>query len=87
MHRISVRQGDGRAEFYDTVTGETFRPIGSSYIKLHVNEKKEVFHANFTDELYDPEETDAALKEMRKYGYNIVGKAFARFIANHQFSA
>ena len=72
MHRISVRQGDGRAEFYDTVTGETFHPIGSSYIKLHVNEKKEVFHANFTDELYNPEETDAALKEMRKYGYNIV---------------
>lgn len=72
LHRIGIRKTNDKAEFYDTVTDETFHPIGSSYIKLYVKDNGNVYHANFAEGQYDANAAEAALNEMRRCGYNIV---------------
>lgn len=72
LPRIAVRSGDPYAEFYNTVTGKKFQPIGSSYVRLYVKKDGTVFHCNFAEGQYDAKRAEKALKKMAESGYNVV---------------
>jgi len=67
LPRIKARSGSPQAEFYNTQTGQKFRPVGTNYVILRKN-----YHVNLNVGLYDPDATEAALSQMESWGNNVV---------------
>lgn len=72
LPRIGTREGTPYAEFYNTHTGEVFKPIGSNYVKVVVDNLGNVNHSAFAVGLYNPESAEEALKKMEECGFNLV---------------
>lgn len=67
--RIIVKNG----EFVTEKTNKRFVPIGANYVKLneHPQSDKLQWHCTFAPREWDKKQAEAALKEMKKSGFNI----------------
>ena len=72
LARIKTRPGSPYAEFYNSQTGEVFKPIGSSYVKLYITPSGAPTHSNFIPGLYDANDAEEALSIMQQSGYTVV---------------
>ncbi len=68
-HRIGVRVVEGRGEFFDTVTGETYVPRGHNYVRANPSGTG---HALFKTGEYDAAEVATAMTAMAAAGYNVI---------------
>ena len=75
-HRIGVRTTSTLAEFYDTVSGNSFVPRGNNYIRLATQPLPDgtstFYHSTFNVGLYSANGVEAALTTMQAGGYNTV---------------
>ena len=72
-NRISIRAVDGRAEFFDTVTGESFTPRGANYLDFTTAPNGEAVNWMLSPGHFDPEAIRAAFQLLRgSYQYNTV---------------
>jgi hypothetical protein len=73
-HRISIREVDGIAEFYDRQTGERFIPRGYNYVRVAPMSAADpaLWHSTLNPGYYEPERAEAALQAMHAAGYNVV---------------
>lgn len=72
-NRISIRTVDGRAEFFDTTTGETFTPRGANYLDFTAAPNGEAVNWMLSPGRFDPEAIRAAFQLLHgSYQYNTV---------------
>ena len=73
-HRIGIREVDGKAEFYDRMTGERFIPRGYNYIQVAPMSATNpgLWHATLNPGFYDPELASESLSSIHAAGYNVV---------------
>ena len=75
-HMFGVRTTSTLAEFYDRISGNTFVPRGSNYVRLATltdSNGNPVFrHSTFSVGLYDSARAETALASMQASGYKIV---------------
>ncbi|MEJ2012834.1 MAG: discoidin domain-containing protein [Anaerolineales bacterium] len=70
-HRIGVRSVGGRAEFYDTIAGNTFLPRGANY--FYIVPTTEGFQDRFFGlDDFNPARVQADFGRLHEYGYNTV---------------
>jgi hypothetical protein len=81
-HRIAIRVVDGKGEFFDRQSGETFIPRGTNYIRIAEQTGygggKVWYHSTFNPGLYDRTLAQETLSQMHQDGYNVV-----RVFLNH----
>jgi hypothetical protein len=73
-HRISIREVQGEAEFYDRLSGDKFIPRGYNYVRLAPMSDTQLglWHATLNPGYYDSEQSNMALQMMHAAGYNVV---------------
>ncbi|MEN6386887.1 MAG: hypothetical protein ABFD79_17035 [Phycisphaerales bacterium] len=71
LPRIKARSASPYAQFYNTQTGTSFHPIGSSYVQLY-RAGGRGSHSTFIPGLYDAKAAEKALTIMQQSGYTIV---------------
>jgi len=75
-HCIGIRIEEGRGEFFDRKTGETFVPRGNNYTRLDPQTRAiggtHVYHSTFDPGLYSPSEIETAFQAMKELEYNTV---------------
>jgi len=71
LPRIKAVSAVPYGKFINSATQQDFIAVGNSYVNL-VTINGAVHHCNFTPGLYDKEEAEKALSEMRRSGYNVV---------------
>lgn len=71
VHRIGIRTIDGKAEFYDKVTGETFTPRGNNYVELRTDPMNVYLVSSlFSTSYHDPVDIAYDFERMQALGYN-----------------
>jgi hypothetical protein len=75
-HHIGIRSVNGVAEFFDRRTGLVFVPRGANYLHFAPQimpwGENRYQDATFATDRYNPDEVDAALRQMQSLGYNVV---------------
>jgi hypothetical protein len=71
-HRIQVRNINGVAEFYDSVTGEKFVPRGMNYNRFLTSEDGRLNDNVLSTTRYDPDTVEQDFATMQALGFNVV---------------
>ncbi len=72
LNRIKVRANNGNPEFYDSITSETFTPIGFNHTRLDIVDGKQYAHVTFENDYYNTAEVDDILKKMSDNNHNTI---------------
>ena len=76
-NRIGIRTTAGQAEFYDTVTGAKFTPLGANYVDFAEITPGELWEDYvFGAGTYQPQKVRAAFQRLSQGGYNTVRMFF-----------
>jgi hypothetical protein len=70
--RIQIQTQEGKAEFYDSESGEKFIPRGWNYIHFLPTERDSFEDRVMAENHYDPERVREAFRQMNEAGYNTV---------------
>ncbi len=72
IDRIGVRVTNGEGEFYNTVTGETFRPRGANYVDFQPTGAGFSQDRALATDVFNPGRISDAFELMKSYGYDTV---------------
>jgi hypothetical protein len=72
VNRIGIRTVNDAAEFYDTVSGETFTPRGVNYVDFYAAEHSAYEDRLMATNIYDPDRVRTAFRHLSEHGYNTV---------------
>ncbi len=90
LNRIKIRGNGEKPEFYDSVTGKTFTPIGFNHTRLDIVNGIQYAHVTFENDYYNTAEMDDIFKRMSDNNHNVIRVWFDHIwnrSATHQLGA